>query len=63
MQFKDAAYEILKEYGKALHYNEITDRALEAGMISTTGLTPHASTGVLLYTDTLKKSRLRGGEG
>lgn len=29
MQFKDAAYEILKQAGKPLHYEEITDRALE----------------------------------
>ena len=25
MQFKDAAYEILKEVGEPLHYNVITD--------------------------------------
>lgn len=53
MQFKDAAYEILKQAGEPLHYNEITDRALAAGILSTSGQTPHASMGSRLYTDTL----------
>jgi hypothetical protein len=50
MQFKDAACEILKEAGKTLHYNEITDLALQKGLLDTTGLTPHATMGALLYT-------------
>jgi len=63
MQFKDAAYEILKEAGEALHYNEITKRAFEANLLSTTGQTPHATMGALLYTDTLKEnSRFRRGD-
>jgi restriction system protein len=63
MQFKDAAYEILKTAGESLHYNEITDRAIEAGILSTSGQTPHASMGALLYTDTLKEdSRFRRGD-
>jgi hypothetical protein len=63
MQFKDAAYEILKAVGEPLHYNNITDRAIEAGLLSTTGLTPHASMGALLYTDTLKEnSRFHRGD-
>lgn len=63
MQFKDAAYEILKQAGKPLHYNEITDRALKAGILETSGQTPHASMGALLYTDTLKpNSRFRRGD-
>jgi restriction system protein len=62
MQFKDAAYEILKNEGRPLHYNEITDKALAAGLLDTTGKTPHASMGALLYTDTLKPdSRFRRG--
>lgn len=54
MQFKDAAFEILKEAGKPLHYNEITDIALKKRMLETAGQTPHATMGALLYTDTLK---------
>ncbi len=54
MQFKDAAYEILKETGKPLHYNEITGIALKKGILETAGQTPHATMGALLYTDTLR---------
>ena len=63
MQFKDAAYEILKREGKPLHYNQITDLAMSAGILETSGQTPHASMGALLYTDTLKSdSRFRRGD-
>jgi len=63
MQFKDAAYEILKEAGKPLHYNEITNLAQQKGILNTAGLTPHATMGALLYTDTLKEnSRFRRGD-
>lgn len=40
MQFKDAAYEILKEAGSPLHYNEITDIALSKGTLETSGKMP-----------------------
>ncbi len=50
MQFKDAAFHILKQSGLPLHYNEITDRALTAGQ------THHATMGALLYTDTLNEN-------
>lgn len=53
MQFKDAAYEILKGAGKPLHYNEITNLALKRKILETSGKTPHATMGALLYTDTL----------
>jgi len=56
MQFKDAAYEILKVVGKPLHYNEITDLALKNGILETAGQTPHATMEALLYTDTLKEA-------
>ena len=56
MQFKDAAYEILKEAGKPLHYNEITDLAQQKGILDTAGQTPHATMGALLYTDTIKEN-------
>jgi hypothetical protein len=63
MQFKDAAYEILKKAAEPLHYNTITDIALKNSIITTTGLTPHQSMGALLYTDTLKpNSRFRRGD-
>lgn len=63
MQFKDAAYEILKQGGEPLHYNQITDRALTAGILTTSGQTPHATMGALLYTDTTKpSSRFRRGD-
>jgi restriction system protein len=63
MQFKDAAYEILKEAGASLHYNEITDRALQKGILTTSGQTPHSTMGALLYTDTLNEnSRFRRGD-
>ncbi len=63
MQFKDAAYEILKTAGEPLHYSEITDRALKAGILTTSGQTPHATMGAQLYTDTLKpNSRFRRGD-
>ncbi len=63
MRFKDAAYEILKQAGKPLHYSQITDRALAAALLDTSGQTPHASMGALLYTDTLNPdSRFRRGD-
>lgn len=63
MQFKDAAYEILKSSGAPLHYNAITDQAIKAGLLETSGETPHATMGALLYTDTLNaNSRFRRGD-
>lgn len=63
MQFKDAAYEILKSANKPMHYNAITDQAIKAGLLETTGQTPHATMGALLYTDTLNaNSRFRRGD-
>jgi len=63
MRFKDAAYEILKKTGRQLHYREITSLAMDAKMLDTVGLTPEASMGALLYTDTLKPdSRFKRGD-
>ena len=63
MQFKDAAYEILKKSGQPLHYKEIAARAMEAGLLETLGRTPEATMGAMLYTDTINPdSRFRRGD-
>jgi len=63
MQFKDAAYEILKKSSQLLHYKEIAFRAMEAGLLETLGRTPEATMGSLLYTDTINPdSRFRRGD-
>lgn len=64
MKFIDAAHEILKKAGKPLHYKEIASLAEEASLFETTGLTPEATMGARLYTDTLKNDSLfrRGDE-
>jgi restriction system protein len=63
MQYKDAAYQILSDTDKPLHYSEITDRALSRGILTPSGQTPHATMGALLYTDTLKaNSRFQRGD-
>ena len=54
MQFKEAAYVILKESSEPLHYREIASRALRKNLLETAGRTPEASMGALLYTDTIK---------
>lgn len=63
MQFKDAAFEIIKKAGQPLHYKEIAARAQAAEMLETSGKTPEATMGALLYTDTLDPdSRFRRGD-
>ena len=63
MEFKDAAYEILKKSGQPLHYKEIAARAKEAGLLETLGRTPEATMGAMLYTDTINPdSRFRRGD-
>ena len=52
MNFLDAAYEVLKQARKPLHYTEITQRALQAGILDTKGQTPEATMGARLYVDT-----------
>jgi restriction system protein len=49
--FKDAAQRILTEIGRPLHYREITQRALDTGLINPQGLTPEATMGAQLYAD------------
>lgn len=43
MAFLEAAHEILKQAGQPLHHREITRRALNQGLIETSGKTPDAT--------------------
>lgn len=43
MTFEEAAYQVLKQVGHPLHYNEITRLALEQSLIETEGKTPAAT--------------------
>jgi restriction system protein len=52
MTYLDAAYQILQQTAHPLHYRAITERALAAGLIQPTGLTPEATMGSRLYTQT-----------
>jgi restriction system protein len=51
LTYKDAAYEVLKSEGRAMSYAEITQIALELGLINPQGMTPEASLSAQLYTD------------
>lgn len=63
MQYKDAAYKILQDAGTPMHYNEITDKAIEQGLLDSIGQTPHASMRSRLYIDTLNEnSRFKRGD-
>lgn len=53
--FKGVAYEILKEAGKPLHSDEITQIALEKGWLKTAGKTPKATMNAQLVVDINKK--------
>ena len=57
-KFKIAAFKILNDAKKPLHYKEITKRALEQGILETDGATPDASMNAQLAID-IKY----GGEG
>ena len=65
MTYLDAAYQVLKQAGQPLHYEEITRRALDQTLIQVRGLTPEATMGSRLYTDTQEDgSRFaRAGKG
>ncbi|MBX6762713.1 MAG: winged helix-turn-helix domain-containing protein [Rubrobacteraceae bacterium] len=41
MGFKRAAREVLREIGHPLHYRDITDLAMDAGYLESSGRTPH----------------------
>jgi restriction system protein len=60
MTFLDAAYEVLKQAGQPLHYTELANRALAAGLLDTRGQTPKATMDSRLYVDTQRPaSRFR----
>ncbi len=54
MNFLEAAFTILKQAQKPLHYTDIAQQALAAGILDTQGQTPEASMGSRLYVDTKK---------
>lgn len=56
--FKDIAYQILKEAGKALHSKEITEIALNRGWLKTAGKTPEATMNAQLVVDINSKGEL-----
>ena len=45
MTYLDAAHAILQAAGEPLHYEEITQRALDENLIAPQGLTPAATMG------------------
>ncbi len=54
MNFLEAAFTILNQAKQPLHYTDITQQALVAGILDTQGQTPEASMGSRLYVDTKK---------
>lgn len=58
LSFTDAAERILESSaGEPLHYREITRRALDQGMLSTTGLTPEATMYAQVLTEGKRQKR------
>ncbi len=54
-KFKTAAYKVLSESKKPLHYREITQIAIEKGWLETEGATPEASLNAQLSVDIKQK--------
>lgn len=65
MTYLEAAYQVLRQAGTALHADEITQRALSQGFITPTGRTPAATMSSRLYTDTKSPDSkfVRAGRG
>jgi restriction endonuclease Mrr len=65
MTYLDAAYAILRATGEPLHYEELTQRTLDQNLIAPQGLTPAATKGSRLYTDTKQEGSrfVRAGRG
>ena len=55
MNFKQAAYHVLKDAGRPLSAKEITQIALKEGLITTDGKTPSATMGAVIYADIKQK--------
>jgi len=51
LTYKEAALRVLREAGQPLSAQEITQQAIEQGLINPQGLTPDATMGAQLYTD------------
>jgi len=49
MTYYEAALQVLRSVGHPLTSREITDRALERGLIAPRGKTPHATMAAVLY--------------
>lgn len=65
MTYLDAAYTILQATGEPMHYEEITQRALDQELIAPQGRTPAATMGSRLYTDSKEDGSrfVRAGHG
>ncbi|MGZ5441479.1 MAG: winged helix-turn-helix domain-containing protein [Thermoanaerobaculia bacterium] len=59
LSFVDAAERILERYGakRPMHYREITAKALELGLLSTSGKTPQATLYAQILTETERRER------
>ena len=61
VSFKEAALKILKEVEEPLSAREITEIALEANILETSGATPEATMAAILYNDTGKFKKVGKG--
>jgi restriction endonuclease Mrr len=59
LSFVDAAKAVLRQEGCALHYAELTERAVEAGILGTKGATPEITMHVSLMAS-IKEAQRRG---
>jgi restriction system protein len=59
MSYIEAAYSILKQAGKPLHYRELTRIAIERGLVQPEGLTPEASMAARLSVE-IKRGKAEG---
>src|SRR2546426_7528436 len=60
LTFFDAAIKVLEDAGGGpLHYSDIARQALERGLVQTSGLTPDATMGAILYSH-IKQTTARG---
>ncbi len=56
-KYKAAAIEVLQKSKEPLHYKEITKRALEMGILETSGATPDQSMGAQLFSSIKKNGK------